>query len=209
MDASVLNPIIFSQLISFSSCVLSHNLLFFEIPWSRHICPQAFILGLVSAPFSIPSSVLCSSSFFVVDLPHCLRSSILLILSYVIHGFFAFLSTFTTKSFVLPNAHFFMLFYYTSIFPLSHSVAPVFLLEYLAFSVFKHNFSKSHIDPSLEILFSFKIFKIFTASKFLSDIKVMLIILFNEKYLQSIIVVIYLWQHRQTREAKNIHYSCS
>ena len=181
MDASVLNPMIFSQLISFASCALNHNLLFFEIPWSRHLCSQVFILGLVSACFSIPSSVLCSSSpFFVVGLPP----------TAFVHPFYWSLPRTSMASLFScrlsqPN-HSYYLKYTSSCcstaLPFFHfpiCLHQVFLLEYLAFSVVKHNFSKSHLDSPFGTSFSFSLFQIFTASKFLPDIKVTFIMLFS------------------------------
>src|SRR5215469_319099 len=68
--------------------------------------------------FLLPSSVLI---FF-----HFLLSPILLIISCVIHGFLALLSTLPTKSFIVSRMHSFTLSHSTSAFPLSHSIEQSF-----------------------------------------------------------------------------------
>jgi len=69
---------------------------------------------------------------------HFLRSFISLIISNVIHGFLAFLSTFPTKSLTVSNIHFWILSHSTSTFPLSHLTPPSFSLGVLALSFAQH-----------------------------------------------------------------------
>ena len=61
--------------------------------------------------------------FVLLTFFNFLRSSILLIISCVIHGLLAFLSIFPSKSITVCNTHFLILFQHTSTFPHSHSIA--------------------------------------------------------------------------------------
>jgi len=124
------------QNIPTSSTTLNHNVLFFEISFSRHTCSQ----GTPSWPslwlFSFRSSVFRSSSFFVVYTPPFL--SFIYSSSCVTHGFLALLSTFPTKSLTESNIHFWILSQSTSTFPLSHLIPPSFSFGVLALSVARH-----------------------------------------------------------------------
>jgi hypothetical protein len=102
----------------------------------------AFSVALQFVPQ--PCIVLCSSLLTVL---HFLYSSILLFISYVISGFHAFLSTLPTKSLIVFNTHFFILFYCTAKFPLSHSVTLSFSCRVsCTFGHWVYNFSKSRLD---------------------------------------------------------------
>ena len=88
---------------------------------------KIFLFGIICSSFqfiSQPPVVLPASS--VLKFFHFLFSSILLIISCVIHGFLALFSTFPTRSLRVFKTHSFILCHCTSTFPLSHSIAPSF-----------------------------------------------------------------------------------
>lgn len=137
----------FSKPISFASCALNHNALCFEFPSSRHICSQVFRVNLVCARFSILSSVLCSSSsFFVADL---------LPLPSFIHFTDPFVGNPWFPCFPVDFLQSNHSCYLTHTFLCCSTALPhfcfryrfhlIFLLEYLAFSVFKQIISPNFI----------------------------------------------------------------
>ena len=65
---------------SFVLCTLNHNVLFFEITWSRHICCQDIPSWPCLWLFTVYSSIFCSYSFFL----HCWHSS-----TSFVHPFFS------------------------------------------------------------------------------------------------------------------------
>jgi len=101
-------------------------------------------MGLFNSFLSLMQFLLPSSrlTFF-----HFLPSSILLIISCVIHGFLALFSTIPTMSLILSNTRSFVLFHCTLTFPLSH---PIFLLGYPAPFVVEYI-----ISPHITVVFSF------------------------------------------------------
>jgi hypothetical protein len=118
-------------------------------------------LSLLS--FFLPSSLL---TFF-----HFLHLSILLIISCVIHDFLALLSTFPTKSLIVSNTHFLILFYSTSTFPLPHLIAPRFSSRLLYTSCHgAYSFYKSHLGFRMwNLMIFFNLVQIVTISKLWSE----------------------------------------
>jgi len=88
-------------------------------------------------------------SFFLpfLFLPfYLLHSSILLIISSVIHGFLALLSSFPQQSLIVRNTHFLLLFHCTFTFPLSHLIASGFSSRVsCTFFHWACNFSRCHL----------------------------------------------------------------
>lgn len=131
---------------------------------------QILLLGLICGSFKFfPQASVVIPSFFVV---YIFRSSILLIISCVVRGFLAFLSTCPSKITHYYLAH---ISYYCST-ALSHSqfhipLHRVFLPEYLALSLVEHITSP---DPTFVYLFrnysiSFNLMQIFATSKLWSE----------------------------------------
>lgn len=145
MDASVLNPMMFFRLISFASWALNHKLLFFEITMISSHMLSSIPSWPCLCPFfnSFPQSsvVLLPSSSLTFS--HCLRSFIWLIFSRSsMPSLFSCRLSQPNHSLCFSTV---LLFFH---FPFR--LHQVFLLEYLAFSVVKHNFSKSHLDSPFE-----------------------------------------------------------
>jgi hypothetical protein len=131
---------------SLTLCTLNKNVLSFQIPWSSHVLKNSFLVLSVARFiwfFSLLWLFLPSS---LLTFLHFIRSFILLIICFVIHGFRVLLSAFPTKSLTVSNTHFVVLFHSTSTFLLSHSIVPSFYSRVsCTFCPKACNFSKSHL----------------------------------------------------------------